>query len=215
MNIETIDKLLTTTRTVRRRLDLNRPVDPEIIAECLEAAVQAPTGSNEQGYHFVVVSDPSKRSALADLYRRAWKRYRIQAIPRAIGRSVRLGPRRARLRRVASSASYLTEHLHRVPLHIIPCVDGRVETQSQFLQASLYGSILPAAWSLMLALRARGLGSAWTTLHLMYADEAADILGIPDEITQAALLPVAHYTGEGFRPAHRVPARERTHWDYW
>ena len=215
MDLGTVDKLLTTTRTVRRRLDLNRPVDPDIIAESLEIAVQAPTGSNEQSYHFVVVSDPDKRAALAELYKRAWKRYRSRAIPRAIGRSVRLGPRRARLGRVASSARYLVQHLHQVPLHIIPCVDGRVETQPQFLQASLYGSILPAAWSLMLALRARGLGSAWTTLHLLYADEAADILGIPADITQAALLPVAYYTGEDFRPANRVPARERTHWDCW
>ena len=215
MDLETVDKLLTTTRTVRRRLDLDKPIDLDMIAECLEIAVQAPTGSNEQGYHFVLVKDADKRAALAKLYRQAWNRYRVHAIPRAISRSVRLGPRLARMRPVGASASYLARHLHQVPLYIIPCVQGRVETESELMQASLYGSILPAAWSLMLALRARGLGAAWTTLHLMYANEVASLLDIPPNITQAALLAVAHYSGEDFRPAHRVPARERTHWDSW
>jgi nitroreductase len=119
------------------------------------------------------------------------------------------------MRRVTSSAIYLNKHLHEVPVMIIPCIEGRVENEAQFAQASLYGSILPAVWSLMLALRARGLGSAWTTLHLPYEKEAAQILGIPANITQAALLPVAYFTGEDFQVAERIPVAEVTHWDGW
>jgi nitroreductase len=116
---------------------------------------------------------------------------------------------------VIASTTYLADHLHEVPVHIIPCVEGRVETQEPFLQATRYGSILPATWSLMLALRTRGLGSAWTTLHLMHEKEIAALLGIPADVTQAALLPVAYFTGENFKLARRVPGRERTYWDTW
>lgn len=111
--------------------------------------------------------------------------------------------------------NYLAEHFHEVPVHVIPCIEGRFETGPVIAQASKYGQILPAAWSFMLALRARGLGSCWTTLHLGYEREAAEILGIPDDITQAALIPVAYFTGKDFRPAKRIPARERTHWNSW
>src|SRR5204862_5732688 len=116
---------------------------------------------------------------------------------------------------VFDSATYLAEHLHEVPIHVITCVDGRVEDKGPFRQATVYGSILPATWSLMLALRARGLGSAWTTLHLLYENEVAELLGIPANVTQAALLPVAYFSGDDFKPAPRVPARERTYWDTW
>jgi nitroreductase len=119
------------------------------------------------------------------------------------------------MRKVTSSAAYLAKHLHEAPVHIIPCSEGRVETSTVFAQASHYGSILPAVWSLMLSLRARGLGSAWTTLHLPYEKEAAQMLGLPDHITQAALLPVAYFTGDDFYPAARIPAREVTYWDGW
>ena len=113
------------------------------------------------------------------------------------------------------SAAHLMEHLHEVPVLVVPCIEGRFETAGVAVQASLYGSILPAVWSLMLALRARGIGSAWTTDHLFYESEAAEVLGIPETVTQVALLPVAHFTGTDFKPAKRLPAGERTHWDRW
>jgi len=215
MDLTTIDHVLTSTRSVRKRLDLDRPVEPEIIQECLEIAIQAPTGSNQQGYHFVVVTDPEKRAAVAEHYRNAFMIYAGMraASPHSYESD---DPRAESAPQVASSAMYLADNMARVPALILPCIDGRVEnSDSTLTQASLYGSILPATWSLMLALRARGLGSSWTTLHLMFEKEVAEILSIPDDVTQAALLPVAYFTGEDFKPARRIPARERTYWDTW
>jgi nitroreductase len=117
--------------------------------------------------------------------------------------------------RILDSATYLAEHLHEAPVHVIPCIQGRVEQAGVVAQASVYGSILPAAWSFMLAARSRGLGSAWTTLHLIFEKDAAKLLGIPDEVTQTALLPVAYFTGKDFKPANRVDPRSVTHWDAW
>lgn len=215
MDLNTVDHLLTTTRSVRRRLDLDRPVEPEVIQECLEIAIQAPTGSNEQGWHWLVVSDAGKRQAIGELYKQAFMVYanlRMQAPKQYESGDVRA----ERAVPVAKSALYLANNMHRVPVLIIPCIEGRVEKSEQVLQqASLYGSILPATWSLMLALRARGLGASWTTLHLMFEQQVAEVLGIPDDITQAAMLPVAYFTGEDFKPARRIPARERTYWDGW
>jgi nitroreductase len=209
-----VDHLLTTTRSVRKRLDLARPVEPEVVERCIEIALQAPSGSNRQPWHFVVVTDATKRAGLAELYQRAFDKYlrgRAQTPPDKREHA----PTASTQRRVTSSAAYLARHLHEVPVHIIPCIEGRVETSPAFSQASHYGSILPATWSLMLALRARGLGSAWTTLHLPYEKEAALLLGIPEDITQAALLPVAYFTGDDFHPAERIPAREVTYWEGW
>ena len=214
MNLETVDKLLTTTRSVRRRLDLTRTVDPRLVAECLEIAVQAPTGSNSQGYHFVVVTDAAKRAALAELYRSAWADYRAATTGQPLVWNAR-DPRMARARLVRDSAAYLAENFHAVPMLIVACVDGRVEHAPTMMQASLYGSILPAVWSLMLALRARGVGSAWTTLHLVHEEQAAKILNIPAGVTQAALLPVAYFLGDDFAQARRMAAHERTYWDSW
>jgi len=213
-NLAIVDHLLTTTRSVRKRLDLVRPVEPEVIERCIEIALQAPSGSNRQPWHFIVVTDTAKRAGLAELYQRAFDKYlrgREQAPPDRREHA----PTASTQRRVTSSAIYLARHLHEAPVHIIPCIEGRVETGPQFSQASHYGSILPATWSLMLALRARGLGSAWTTLHLPYEKEAAQLLGIPENITQAALLPVAYFTGDDFHPAERIPASEVTYWDGW
>jgi nitroreductase len=202
MDLATIDHLLTTTRSVRKRLDLTRPVEPEVIERCLELAIQAPTGSNRQGWHFVVITDPDLRLGIADLYRRSFARYRAS------------GPSDP-TSRLQSSADYLAEHFHEVPVLVLFCYEGRVEQASPATQAGLYGSILPAAWSFMLALRARGLGAAWTTLHLRYEQEAAQLLGLPPTLTQAALLPVAYYTGEDFQPAKRTPLGELTSWNGW
>jgi nitroreductase len=205
MDIATIDHLLTTTRSVRKRLDLARPVEPEVIERCLELAIQAPTGSNQQGWHFVVITAPELRLGIAELYRKSYARYRGSrpfdpSDPNA---------------RVASSADYLAEHFHEVPVLVLFCYEGRVEQAGPAAQAGLYGSILPAAWSFMLALRARGLGAAWTTLHLRYEQEAARLLGLPASLTQAALLPVAYFLGDEFQPAKRTPTIERTSWNGW
>jgi nitroreductase len=211
-NLAVVDHLLTTTRAVRKRLDFARPVEREIIERCIEIAIQAPTGSNVQNWHFVVVTDASKRFAIAEFYRKAFYPY-IKMAAKAGARNPRTTAEQ--MGRVADSATYLADHLHEAPVFIIPCFEGRVESGLLVNQASSYGSLLPAVWSLMLALRARGLGAAWTTLHLMFESDVAKILGIPDSVTQAALLPVAYFTGGDFKPAERYPAQKVTHWDAW
>ena len=213
MDIANIDKLLTTTRSVRLRLDLERPVEREIIEECLNIAIQAPSGSNAQGWHFMVVTDAEKRAKIAEYYRKAWEGYKVQSAEGETRPYSRTELRQ--VLKVVKSAQYLADHMQDVPVLVIPCIEGRVEQGSVVSQASMYGSILPAAWSFMLALRARGLGASWTTLHLIYEKQVAEILGIPDNITQTALLPVAYYTGEDFRPAKRKPLEQLMHWDAW
>jgi nitroreductase len=213
MDVTVIDELLTTTRAVRKRLDLDRPVPPDVIDECLALAVQAPTGSNAQHWRFVVVTDADKRAALAEIYRRVWKRY---ARDQEAALASISGERAIQQRRVLDSANYLAENMHRVPVHVIPCVLGRIDAAGHSAEwAGLLGSIFPAVWSFQLALRSRGLGSSLTTLHLYGETEAAKILGIPDTVTQVALLPVAYTTGDGFKPAARRPAAEVTYWNSW
>ncbi|MFN2205391.1 MAG: nitroreductase family protein [Candidatus Promineifilaceae bacterium] len=215
MDITTVDKLLTTTRTVRRRLDLERPVEPDVIQECLEIAIQAPTGGNSQGWHFMVVTEAEKKARIGELYRESFQIYARERISQPLPTGRDSEADQAQRGRVAKSAVYLANRMGEVPVMIIPCIHGRVENLGVLAQAGLYGSILPAAWSLMLALRARGLGAAWTTLHLRYEAEVAEILGIPPDVTQTALLPVAYYTGDDFKPAKRVPAADVTSWESW
>lgn len=212
----TPDQLLSTTRAVRKRLDLTRPVEHELIRECIELAVQAPTGSNSQRWHFLVVTDAEKRKALGELYRQGMmavygpdSERRNQPAPQ--------DPAEARTQeRVLSSALYLATHMHEVPVLVVPCIQGRLEGASSAAQAGAWGSILPAVWSFMLAARARGLGTAWTTLHLLREKEAADVLGIPyEKVTQAALIPVAYTIGTDFKPVARKPLDEILHWNAW
>jgi nitroreductase len=213
MDLGTVDHLLTTTRSVRRRLDLSRPVPRELLERCLSIAMQAPTGSNSQGWSFIVVTDAEKRAVIGNLYNRAFKAYRKVPDPRP---QLQEGdPRYQQTVRIIDSAQYLAAHLHEVPVLVLACVEGRVENAGVLAQASVYGSILPAVWSLMLALRARGVGSAWTTLHLMHEKEVATLLGLPDHITQTALLPVAYFSGTDFKPARRLPAQQFIHWNAW
>ncbi len=214
MDIATVDHLLTTTRSVRKRLDLTRPVPLDVIERCIDIAMQAPSGSNVQGWHFVVVTDEEKRRLIGELYRRVFHNYR-QRQESGRRNDTTDDPRAQRAGRILESAAYLAQHIHEVPVLIIPCIDGRVNTTSVQAQAAHYGSILPATWSLMLALRARGLGSVWTTFHLAYELEVGQMLAIPADVTQAALLPVAYFTGEDFHPAKRIPARERTYINGW
>ena len=209
------DELLTTTRAVRKRLDFDRPVELSVIRECIEIACQAPTGSNMQGWHWVVVTDRDKRVALADIYRKGFEIYR--GMPQNAGAiSTGDAARDATQQRVISSAEYLAEHMEKAPVMVIPCITGRVDGMPGVASASIWGSLLPGAWSFCLAARARGLGTSWTTLHLMFEKDAADVLGIPyDQIAQGALLPVAYTKGTDFKPAPRADLDPILHVDAW
>jgi nitroreductase len=209
IDVANADLLLSTTRSVRKRLDLERPVPRAVILECIRLAVQAPTASNSQNWRWMIVTDPDKRAALAELYGSTARPYleagaagKMSGEPQTI--------------RVYNSALYLLDILDRVPVHVIPCIEGRASTEGNISGASFYGSIMQASWSFMLALRARGLGSVWTTLHLQREQEAAELLGIPFEsVSQIALLPVAYTVGTDFKPAARGPVEDITYWDEW
>lgn len=209
----TPDELLSTTRAVRRRLDLSRPVAPELVEQCLDLALQAPSGGNRQQWSFVVVTDPDRRVALGELYRRGFDRYRSDGIGSSKAESP---PPSDAQKRVIRSARYLADHMHEVPVLLVPCVRGRTDGASVVTQASAFGSILPAVWSFMLAARSRGLGTAWTTVHLFHEREAAEVLGIPfDEVMQVAMIPVAHTVGTDFRPGRRRDTDDVVRWESW
>jgi nitroreductase len=206
------DEVLTTTRSVRKRLDLDKPVPRAVLMECLEIALQAPTGSNSQGWQWVFVEDADKKKALADIYRTNATPY--LAAPKPTHGDIR----DEQQPRVYDSAMYLNDHFHEVPVMLIPCLEGKPDNTPSGQSAGFWGSLLPAAWSFMLALRSRGLGSAWTTLHLLGDGErqAAELLGIPfDKYSQAGLFPIAYTKGTDFRPAKRLPAEQLSHWDTW
>jgi nitroreductase len=205
----TPDELLSTTRSVRLRLDLERPVEREVLEECLQLAQQAPSAGNAQHGHFVVVTDPDRKAALAELWRSV-------ALPYLQHRASGAGQVDARTARIGQGVVHLMEHLHEVPVHVVPCVQGRTDGAGVAHQASTFGSIVQAAWSFMLAARSRGLGTVFTTFHLRHEREAAEILGIPyDEVMQVALIPVAYTRGTEFRPAPRRPLESMVHWDRW
>lgn len=206
------DELLTTTRTVRKRLDLTRPVPLELIKECLEIALQAPSGSNRQSWQWIVVTDPDQRRRIGDVYRKATREYTESR--HAAGKLFADDPDRAPVQqRVGSSVAYLGEHMGDVPVLLLPCL--RATKLGAGNQAGFWGSLLPAAWSYALAARARGLGTAWTTLHLAYEHEVSEILELPADVHQAALIPTAYYIGETFAPAPRQPLDEVLHLDRW
>ncbi|HEY8121512.1 MAG TPA: nitroreductase family protein [Myxococcota bacterium] len=194
-----VDHALSTTRSVRRRIDWARPVAPELIEAAIDVAVQAPTGANAEAWRFLVITDAAPKQAVAELYRRALARYRDTRSEAAQKPSV----------------NELAERLHEVPALILVCSEGVPDAASRALQVAFYASVLPAAWSLMVALRTRGLGATWTTLHLLHEAEAAAALGIPDGVTQTVLLPVGHVRGAVLKPAARKPAREVTYWNRW
>ena len=206
------DALLSTTRAVRKRLDLTREVPREVINECLELSQQAPTGSNKQGWSWIVVTDPAKRAALADIYRKGAGTYLQEAEVDAAGMNDS-----GQNTRVISSAQYLAECLQDGAVHVIPCinVEHMVQDPPPAAWAGVMGSIFPAVWSFQLALRARGLGTVLTTLHLRAEEDAIELLGIPDGVQQVALLPVAYPVGTEFKTAKRPPVSEITHWEQW
>lgn len=212
MNI-TPDQLLTTTRSVRKRLDFYRPVSIEVIRECVEIATQAPSGSNIQPWQMIVITDPIKRRNIADFYREAFQIYQKAAVP-GIRQAFEEAGQGQQIQRVIESAEYLDRHLHKIPVLVIPCLIGatnpmtppRLEHADNFLAAPMWASVLPAVWSFMLAARLRGLGTSLTTLHLIYEKEIARLLDIPYErVTQVALIPLAYTIGTEFRPAQRKP----------
>lgn len=199
----TPDELLGTTRSVRRRLDLTRPVDLDVVRDCLRLAVRAPTGAARQHWRWLVIADPRLRAGIGEIYRAAFEaRYPPGlADPRL--------PQRELL-----SARHLAEHLHRVPVLVIACLELSTGELPAGNQAGLWGSLLPAAWSYMLAARSRGLGTAWTAVHLDREAEVARLLGLPDRVRQGVLIPTAHTSGT-FRPAPRLPLDAVVHVDGW
>jgi nitroreductase len=205
-----VDTVLTTTRAVRKRLDLHRPVPREVVEECARIAFQAPNGSNEQHWGWVFVDDPALRAEMARIYRdgMADVHREREAAGTAPDNS---SPERQRM---VASVRHLADHLHEVPVLLVPTVTGRLERESLFVQASRWGTVCPGVWSLMLALRSRGLGSVWTTVHLTREKEMAELLGIPDDqVTQAGLFPIAYTLGTDFRIADRSDTRVR--WNHW
>lgn len=208
-----VDEVLTTTRSVRKRLDFDKPVGRDVLRECLELALQAPTGSNAQGWQWVFVEDAEKKKAIADVYLANARGYLSApgaAYPDGDTRGERMGA-------VRDSATYLAEHMHSAPVLLIPCLEGRPD-KSPLGGVSFWASLFPAVWSFCLALRSRGLGSCWTTLHLLRDGEqqVADIVGIPrDRYSQGGLFPIAYTKGTDFRPAKRLPAEQVTHWNSW
>ena len=203
------DLLLSTTRSVRKRLDFERPVEREVLLECLRLAVQAPTASNRQTWRWMIVTEPDLKTKIADVYREAAIPYLRESQATATDGGD------AQDRRVFDSAMYLAENLEKAPAFVIPCIAEDLGKMDSLGATVTLGSIVQAGWSFQLALRARGLGSTWTTLHLRNAQAVADLLGIPAGVTQVSLIPVAYTKGLDFRPAKRPPVEEITHWDHW
>ena len=207
-DLEQTDRLLSTTRAVRRRLDLERPVERKVILDCLRLSQQAPTGSNSQKWRWMVVLDEAKRRELGAIYARGK--------PIIDHGKAQLDADDSQMHRVFDSTGWLIDHMAEVPVMVIPCLEVRLqEGTPHALTASTYGSIFPAVWSFQLALRSRGLGSTLTTIHLLFEAEVAKLLGIPNDIMQVALLPVAYTVGTEFKPAARPPVETITSFDEW
>ncbi len=210
------DEVLTTTRAVRKRLDFDRPVPMEIIKECLEIGLQSPSGSNSQGWQFVVVTDADKKAEIAKWYQKSFEAY--EAGPAQPTKQHTDDPSMKQTQeKVLSSARFLADNMARVPAMLIPCFAGRLDVPEvpHYVAAGTYGSILPATWSFMLAARERGIGSCWTTLHLNYEQEIGKILGIPEGYSQAALIPLGYTKGTDFKVAPRKPLDGVLHTNGW
>ncbi len=213
----TPDELLSTTRAVRKRLDFDRPVADDVVRECVSMAMQSPSGSNAMTMQFVVVRDEAKRKALGEIYRQCYGIY--SSMDGVYIRSIDKGEAdaNAQQQRSADSADFLGEHMGDAPVLVIPCtIGGRLDGAPAMMAASMTANVIPAMWSFMLAARARGLGTCWTTVHLMMEQAAADVLGIPfEQVQQICLSPLAHTKGTDFKPAARPPADSIIHWDQW
>ncbi len=200
LDVASVDWALSTTRSVRRRIDFERPVEPALIEQCIDIATQAPIGAAGETWRFLVLTEPEPKQQIAELYRSALAHFAAARPPDAPPKP---------------SVQDLADRLHEMPALIVVCSEGVPDATSRALQVAFYASVLPAAWSLMVALRARGLGATWTTLHLVHEREVAAALGIPDGVTQTVLLPVGHLRDARLRPAARRPAHEVTYWNRW
>lgn len=204
-----VDELLTSTRSARRTLATEAPVDLDVVRECLGLALHAANGTNQQSWRWLVVTDPEKRRVLAGHYRDGYLEMTGGLIADQLPDDA--------FGRIMTSTEWLVEHLAEVPVFVIPCYRPYLPSDGAelFQAATLYGSIFPAVWNLQLALRSRGYGSCITTLHLRRAAEVAELLGIPEGFTQGCLLPVARLRDPSPRPAPRKPLAEVTAIDHW
>jgi nitroreductase len=210
----TFDEVATTTRSVRKRLDLTRPVEPEVLQECLAIAQQAPSSSNLQNFHFVVVTDAAKREVLGDLYRRGHEIYKT--LPIAVHNLEYADPaQKASRDRIIEAQEYLADHIHEVPAHVIPCVEGSLEGMPPIFTPVLMASVIPAAWSFMLAARSRGLATCWSNFHMFDLEEANRVVGIPDGVMQVALIATGYSIGRDYKPAPRRALDSLVHWNTW
>lgn len=203
------DHLLSTTRAVRLKLDLDRPVEQEVITDCLRLAIQAPTPGNAQQWRWLIVRDQGVRNEIGALFREVGNAY-MQAKIAGLGAAAT----EPSTKRAIASGQHLVDVIERVPVFVIPCVQGRPRGGNEALSV-FYGGIFPAVWNFQLALRSRGLGSTLTSYHLEREAEAAKILGILDDVTQVGLLPIAYTTASDFKPAPRTPVEEITYVDHW
>jgi len=210
------DEVLNTTRAVRKRLDFDRPLPMSVIEECLQIALQAPSGSNAQGWHFMVVTDTDKKAAIAELYQQAFAEYEAGDF-QPTHHHTDDPSMAATQQRVLGSAQYLAANLAKVPAMMIPCCNIRPDMPGLPMSAlaGIFGSIIPATWSFMLAARERGIGTCWTTLHLEHEQAIAELLGIPPEFAQVALIPMAYTRGTDFKVAPRKPLDSILHTDSW
>ena len=204
-DLQQADELLSTTRAVRKRLDLERDVPDDLLMRCIELAEQAPSGGDISSRRWLVVRDADIKKQLADLYRAAGGSGIIANAKGHIGSE---HPKQ----KILESASHLAVNLERVPVLVLATVWGNHDGSGK---PGLFDSVIQSAWSFCLALRARGLGSTWTTMHLKKADEVAALLGSPDGVSQIVLLPVAWTIGTDFKPANRRPASEIVWFDRW
>lgn len=211
------DQLLSTTRAVRKRLDFDRPVEDELIRECVAMAMQSPSGSNTMTMQFVVVTDPEKRAAIGEIYGKCFDIYRSMDGVYAGSLQRETAEGQAQQDRVTDSAEYLAAHMAEAPALVIACTKaGRLDGVPAMSAASSMGNVLPAMWSFMLAARARGLGTCWTTVGLMMEEQIADVVGIPfDSVQQAVLSPLAYTKGTDFKTAMRPDPETIIHWNTW
>ena len=204
VDLASVDGVLATTRSVRRRLDLKRSVPDDLLLDCIDLAEQSPTGGNQGSRRWIIARDPEVKAKLAEVYNE-FGQFLVAIRDRKIAEGREPSP-------MTKSGAYLAEHLAEVPAIVIPCIWG---VHAGTGRPGLFDSVIQGAWSFCLAARARGLATAWTTAHLANPEAAAEILGIPEGVTQIALLPVAWSKGPSYRGAARRPAEEITYIDRW